>query len=415
MTGESLDRTLESWLRDDADRRVPDHLESVLAATVGTRQRRQGAGAWPSWSGRTRVLAIAALVALAAASVTLLSVGRPRPHNVPVPTAVGVNGVLLVRFDRDLYELDANGSNRRAVVVGPGGEFGAVFSPDGSRFAFGRMDDNLSHVQIVVANVDGSRQTVMLETRGDESRGYAWSPDGERLAILHHPGALTDALSIVEVDDPASARDVPLPSGVTFGHFGFGFEVGWASNDELILTASFRKVGQWIYAIRPDGSGFREIVRSPGYEYVGLSADGQWLTYFEYVRDSLGHAVGARSHLVEVATGDDRVLSSGHGAWDQELVISPAGTTGAMVACLDNLDDCDLVIVSLVGSARARVIGPAGVPTPKERHFVFSPDGRKIVLSRFNSPTILIDVATGEQSELGEGMWIEAWQPLPRP
>ncbi|HZM72942.1 MAG TPA: hypothetical protein VFC71_06160, partial [Candidatus Polarisedimenticolia bacterium] len=275
--------------------------------------------------------------------------------------------------------------------------------------------DNLSHVQIVVANVDGSRQTVMLETRGDESRGYAWSPDGERLAILHHAGPSSDSLSIVEVDDPASARAVSLPRHTTYGHFGFGLQVGWASSDELIVTGSQRKIGQVIYAIRADGSGFREIAKSAGYEYVGLSADGRWLTYFEYVRDSLGHAVGARSHLVEVATGDDRVLSSGHGAWDQELVISPAGTTGAMVACLNGFDGCDLVIVSLDGSSAARVIGPVGGPTPKERRIVYSPDGRKILVSRYNQPTIVIDVATGEQTELGEGIWIEAWQPLPRP
>ena len=425
MTGESLDRTLESWLRDDADGRVPDHLESVLAATQRTKQRRLGSGPWPSWSGRTRVLAIAAVLLLAAASATALGIGRQRQHAAPVPIPVGDNGVLLVRVDGDIYTLDAAGSNQRAVVTGPTFDSGVAFSPDGSRFAYTQMDGQFK-IQVLVANADGSNVGVVFTSTTVGPTGYAWSPDGRRLAVLHAesrggPTIWGASVSIVEVDHPEEARDVPLPDDddLYYGHQAFGLEIAWAgaADGELILTGGrhANEAQQGFFAIRPDGSGFREIGQPGSYEYVGLSPDGHWLTYFRYLRDGSQRTAGAETHLVDVATGDDRIFASGHGSLDQELLFSPDGTTAAMVACLNGFNGCDLVIVSLDGSSAARVIGPADGPTPKERSFAYSPDGRKIVVSRNNQPTIVIDVATGEQTVLGGGVWIEAWQSLPLP
>lgn len=430
MIGESLDRTLATWLENDADQRVPDHLESVLAASLATRQRRLGSVPWPSWSGRTRVLAIAAVLLLAVAAMTAFGVGRQRPRIepapaiVPVPAVVAPNGVMLVRIDHDLYALDATGLNQRAVVTGPKAEFGVVFSPDGSRFAYTQMNDQFK-VQILVANADGSNVGVVFTATTVGPTGYAWSPDGLQLAILHAenrdgPTILGASVSIVEVDHPEEARDVPLPEDgdLYYGHLAFGLEIAWAgaADGELILTGGrhAHEARQGFFAIRPDGSGFREIGQPSSYEYVGLSPDGRWLTYFSYLRDGNRPVDSAQTHLVDVTTGEDRIFLSGHGGWDQELIFSPDGTTGAMVACLNGFDGCDLVIVSLDGSTAARVIGPADGPTPKERRFLFSPDGRKIVVSRNNEPTIVIDIATGEQTVLGDArMSIEAWQPLP--
>ena len=426
MIGESLDRTLAAWFEEDADRRVPDHLDAVLAATLVTRQRhvRPGAGV-ASWGGRTRVLAIAAAAVLTAAGMAALGIGRQRPPSPPSPAVLADNGVVLVNIKGDIYAFDAAGSNLRAVVTGQRGEFGAVFGPDGSRFAFSEMDASF-HVRVLVADADGSNATVVFGSTTVGPTGYAWSPDGKRLAILHGkgdgPAVVGAAVWIVDVDNSEAAREVPLPDDgdLYYGHRTFGFQVAWAgpAGGELILTGGRNapESGQRFFAIRPDGSGFREIGQLSDHAYVGLSPDRRSLTYFSYLRDGSGHAVGAQTHLVDVATGEDRILLSGHGGWDQELVFSPDGTTGAMVACIEGWVDCDLVIVSLDGSKPARIIGSAGVPTPKERAFVYSPDGRELVVSRNNEPTIVIDVATGEKTVLGDGqMRIEAWQPLPRP
>ena len=427
MIGEALDRTLAAWLHEDADGRVSDHLDAVLAVTLATRQRhgQLRSGAWVSWIGRTRFLAIAAALLLAVAAMTALGIGRQRQHTAPVPTPVGDNGVMLVRVDGDIYALDAAGSIQRAIVTGPTFDFGVAFSPDGSQFAYTQMNEQFK-VQVVVANADGSNLVVVFTATTVGPTGYAWSPDGRQLAILHAessggPTILGASVSIVEVDHPEEARDVPLPEDgdLYYGQQAFGLEIGWAgaADGELILTGGrhANEGQQAFFAIQPDGSGFREIGQPGSYEYVGLSPDGRSLTYFGYLRDGSHQAAGAQTHLVDVATGADRVFPSGHGGWDQELVFSPAGTTGAMVACLDYLDACDLIIVSLDGSAAARVIGSGVEGTPKERRFLYSPDGRKIVLSRSSNPTLVIDVETGEQTELGEGMWIEAWQSLPLP
>ena len=72
---------------------------------------------------------------------------------------------------------------REEVAPLPGGGRSLVWSPDGSRLAFG--DGDLEHPgQIFVINADGSglRQV----TREGENHWPAWSPDGSRIAFVHN-------------------------------------------------------------------------------------------------------------------------------------------------------------------------------------------------------------------------------------
>ena len=69
---------------------------------------------------------------------------------------------------------------REEVAPLPAGGANLVWSPDGTRLAFGDTDSG----QIFVINADGSglRQV----TRDGENNWPAWSPDGSRIAFVHN-------------------------------------------------------------------------------------------------------------------------------------------------------------------------------------------------------------------------------------
>lgn len=427
MTTEGFELRLARWLERDAAGRVSNHLEHVLAATFTTRQRRSIRV--PTGSGNrllvVRPLAIG-VAAFLLAALAAVGLGARLLTSTPVPALVpATNGDLVIKSEQhgDLYLADATGSNRRllaaAAVPGAtaGGDFiyDVTFSPDGSRVAFAEIVDD-RETYIFVTDADGSHPRRVYNLRAFEPMGYAWSPDGRHLAVVH-PTLRDDDISLVPVDDPQAVQSVPMPEGAVFGNPAFGFQLAWRGpgEGELLVFGALRSGPRepGIFAVHPDGSGFRDVARFDfDFEYVGLSPNGRWLTYFNYER-GVGGVVGATTHLVDMTTGADRVISSGRVAWDQELAFSPDGTTGVMVACSKHFADCNLVVVALDGSTLPRVIGTIGGGTPKERSLLFSPDGRKIVVQEAGEAPVVIDIDSDEMVSL-EGVYtVEAWRPIP--
>jgi Tol biopolymer transport system component len=78
--------------------------------------------------------------------------------------------------DFDMYVMNADGSGVTQLTTNTVNEFDPIWSPDGKRIAFGRIDLTAS---VVVINADGSGETVLT----DNGFPGAWSPDGERIAF----------------------------------------------------------------------------------------------------------------------------------------------------------------------------------------------------------------------------------------
>jgi len=419
MTTDPFDRRLADWLNQDATGRIPDHLSSVLDATTGTRQRRGllDRGAW-RWVRTSRSLAFAAIALLLLAAAVGLSVGSRALIATPEPT-MPRGGDLVVTISGDLYLTNATGSSRRPVVVGPTFEYDVRFSSDWSHMAFTQQDE-AGRKRILVAEADGSNARVVFDAHDAgafPALDFAWAPDGRRIAILlrrvdQNIASLSridrGALSIVDVDDPQALQKVPLPNDVQFFTYMFGFQVAWRGpgEGELLLAGGDTKRGPAaIYGMRPDGSGFRNIGQYT--EYLALSPDGTWLTYFEYLDRRPVRT--AHTRLVDVTSGEDRRISSGRAGLDQELVFSPDGRTAIMVAC-PTINACDLVEVALDGTAIPRVVGAIGGGTPKERSFLYSPDGASIGVNSANQPSVVINLATGQQTVIADAV-IAAWGP----
>ena len=189
-----FDRSLSTWLLDDAAFRVPDHLDEVLSVTRETRQR-------PAWSSLERWLPV---------DTTF----RPRLFTVPragrlvmvaalillvLAIAILAVGIATNSGCRSRSDWPATGSSSRAMTVsstcstrrranadssplGEAFDFSPIFSRDGTKMVFLRSDGPLTEPAILslyVANADGSEpRAVTPPTKSLD--WFDWSPDGSR-------------------------------------------------------------------------------------------------------------------------------------------------------------------------------------------------------------------------------------------
>ena len=112
-TNDVFGRNLSTWLHEDAEHHVPDHLAEVLQRTAATRQR-------PAWSSlerwlpmdttlrprmvmlprASRLLLVAALL-VALAAVAIIAIGSWQSR-LPDPFGLARNGLIVTSRDGDI-------------------------------------------------------------------------------------------------------------------------------------------------------------------------------------------------------------------------------------------------------------------------------------------------------------------------
>ena len=101
----------------------------------------------------------------------------------PLPPSEGLDQILihtLRHVTREIYLMNADGSDQVRLTDNPAEDFLAAWSPDGTRIAFtSRRDEN---AEIYVMDADGSNLTRLTNNSDDDIRP-AWSPDGELIAF----------------------------------------------------------------------------------------------------------------------------------------------------------------------------------------------------------------------------------------
>ena len=298
------------------------------------------------------------LLALAVVGLSILAIGARQPR-VPAPFGPARNGEIVSSADGDIYLVDPLAHSSSPLIAGPTFDFGPVFSRDGTRFSFlrggptdcGKPDCGLI---LVVANADGTG--VRELTRGVPMLdALDWSPDGSQLAILT---AAEDGqghgLAIVNADGSGMrtldlARPVHLPSWLPPDGGEIVFRGEQLSDDAP---------PPGIFAVRPDGSGLREISTRPAvdandYEDISVSPDGTRIGY----RGDDGPGGLFRSHVLDLRTGADRVLPSPDGAGQFGPVFSPDGQSVLYLRGLAG-NRVQLVVAPADGSSTGKAIGP---------------------------------------------------------
>jgi hypothetical protein len=387
-----FERTVASWLRDDAMPASPDQLEALLVRTSAIRQRR-----W--WSSPERwlpmdttvrprlfneprmsqVLLVAAII-LALLGAALLYAGTHQTH-LPAPFGPARNGLLYTSVDGDIYAVDPVTLARHVVVGGSTFDYGPSFSRDGTKLSFargapsdcGKPDCGL---MLMIANIDGSDvrpltpSLLMLD-------GSDWSPDGSQIAFdAAYPGRSGHVLMIVKTNGSGiRTLDVGRPI----------HEMSWLPPDgkEIVFRGEQldprRDPPVGIWAIDVATGKLRKIsVRPPhsdnDYQCVGVSPDGTRVTY----RDD-GDPDGFQQHFIDLQTGVDSVLPGPKGRFCGGF--SPDGTKLALIRGIPP-DKFQFSVVTLDGSRPAIGLGPVvgfGSDGPSMNNWSWTPDGTGIL------------------------------------
>ena len=212
----------------------------------------------------------------------------------------------------DLYTLPITGGKATRITSGFSYDAQPRFSPDGAQIVFVSDRGGAHNVWIGAADGTGLR----MITRGDNSRYQSpeWTPDGH-IAVLRGAGLRSrvptpfpvrhypeyDYYKLVLLD-LRGGTGTPLP--VTGGKSVSGPAFG--SDPRYVYAAAGTLVGYGSWSIvvydRDTGKTATRVRRLGGAVRPIISADNRWLVY------GTRHDAGQALRLVDLTTGDDRML-----------------------------------------------------------------------------------------------------------
>jgi hypothetical protein len=386
-TNDVFGRNLSTWLHEDAEHHVPDHLAEVLQRTAATRQR-------PAWSSlerwlpvdttlrprlvilprASRLVLVAALILILAA-LAIIAVGSYRSR-VPEPFGLARNGLLVTSRDGDLFLMDPTTTDSRLIAGGDDFDFSPIFSRDGTRIVFLRSDGPLPEngpamLSLYVASADGTAPRAL--TPPTKSLEWLdWSPNGASIAYMAMGG-----LYVVDVAD-GKPRQIKNTGPVHFPT--------WLPPDGKDIVYRLESAANpGIYAIAADGTGERRpLSTTPAnnefdYQGIAVSPDGSHVTFTRWSEAGL-----PRVYALEIATGEETVFPMSKGAGQRgTATYSPDGALVAY-ARIHAGGGFQLVVADADGSGNERTIGPkkSGPPggTEVDAAWAFTPDGTALMV-----------------------------------
>ncbi len=303
---------------------------------------------------------------------------------------------------RNLWTVNADGSNPRQITHEPAGVLEYTTAPDGARIAY-TVPEQQRATSLWAINLDGTGRT-RLSPAADPSiyASPAWSPAGDVIVYTLRsvvPTAGGGTISSSGASQPVTIGTSKLwavaPDGRSLGRiYGRGDEVGfdpvWSPDgarlafrgqvgDDNGSTVVLSDLSADPYAL-PAGPG----------SGITWSPDSNRAAFDESVPDSKG-GVTNRIRIAGMS-GDTQIFLGNQAGQEVMPAWSPDGKRLAFIRQTSGTPTADLWIANLDGSGLVRLLGSDGRSSESP---AWSPDGTRVAVARTDS-------TTGEDA----GIWI---------
>lgn len=176
-----------------------------------------------------------------------------------------------------IWIIDADGSNARALTGGSSRNMGPAWSPDGSMIAF--VSDRHAEFDINLIGTDnGDLDIYVMDRYGSNVRRLtdgaapAWSPDGQQIAFNASPEGNAEGIAHIHVMNADGSNQRRLTDGPRVD-----VRPAWSPDGkEIVFNCGFYQHEKWVWVqgerrimasweiclIRADGSGFRTLTKN---------------------------------------------------------------------------------------------------------------------------------------------------------
>ena len=191
--------------------------------------------------------------------------------------------------DENIYVMNADGSDLRKLTTSELDDLNPDWSPDGERLVYARRDNSTrreNRYSISFVNSDGSNPYCLKDTYQNNPQPK-WSPDGARIAFVN------DGILVMDLNGTNITRLTTQENNQSGHYFP-----AWSPDGTKIAFSIRRAVPQMdsdmtflvgpayvsdIHVVKADGSGSsRLLVQTDGYHSDTSpcwSPDGQWIAY----------------------------------------------------------------------------------------------------------------------------------------
>lgn len=161
----------------------------------------------------------------------------------------------------DIYVMDEDGSNPRLIVTNGSDP---TWSPDGKELAYSAVDG--TETDLAVVNVETKEAHKITNTTDVNDVYPDWSPDGSRIVFFSDFNATPGLYTI----DPETSDAQPLTSDGAFNFFP-----AWSADGEKVAYAYPRGDIQGVALINKDGTGVLKLTDTSTYDsFPAWSPDG---------------------------------------------------------------------------------------------------------------------------------------------
>ena len=309
-----------------------------------------------------------------------------------------------------LYRILADGGTPEIIHGNVRDSF--TLSPDGTRVAFIRLDEQHWEESVIVAGLDGKterRVAVRRRPRYYSRAGLAWSPDGKSLICLagNAPFYTADAYGLVRLD-LATGAETPVGRHT----WAWATSLLWSSDGRsLIVGANDNGIGSLqVWHVSWPGGETRRITNDlSSYENLSQSADGKSLLAVRHdkIFDLTLARLGDASPTARVSTPDVHELSSASWAPDGHILYTALAGSAVNVWRMDangtnrkqltssNLDQEEVEVspdgrlIFYTSGGRIWRVNTDGsgarplTPGPLDVHPAVTPDSRGLIYAAF--------------------------------